>query len=380
MTDGIEAIVETGSLAAAELAASAFAGRGGDTTAACANCTHPLVGPYCASCGQPTKTRRRSIRHLLGDFFVDLVNFDSRILRTARALLFEPGELPAAFRAGRTQPYVPSIRLYLFVSLIFFVLLSVTNIAILQLEVVATPVKVVWVDGKPFMPNPAYDKGDADNDETGIKPLIPISIKKATRPGGVFEYNTLPHFFAPIRPHPPTISPVALARLKDSITGKVDGPGKYDSDWMQRNIYGTLDKLAADPAALNGPLTTWMPRALFLLLPLYALLLALFYIRRRKDFFLVDHLVFSLSVHTVAFVALIAAVGLAQIVPGAWVAWAIFAALSVYIFIAMKRFYGQGWIKTTVKFLFISGIYTIFFLLPGLAAVLALSIFGGNLG
>ena len=61
--------------------------------------------------------------------------------------------------------------------------------------------------------------------------------------------------------------------------------------------------LAADPAALNGPLTTWMPRALFLLLPLYALLLALFHIRRRKRFYFVDHLVFSLSIHTFTFVA-----------------------------------------------------------------------------
>ena len=51
---------------------------------------------------------------------------------------------------------------------------------------------------------------------------------------------------------------------------------------------------------------------------------------------------------------------------GEWVAWLLFGALSLYIFIAMKRFYGQGWVKTTVKFLFISGIYTCFFLLPAL--------------
>jgi hypothetical protein len=379
MTGEIEAILETGSIAAVEIAASALAGRG-EKTAACANCAHSLVGPYCAICGQPTKTRRRSIRHLLGDFFVDLVNFDSRILRTARALLLEPGELPRAFRQGRTQPYVPSIRLYLFVSLIFFVLLSITNIAILQLQVVATPAKIVWVNGKPFMANPAYDKDDSDNAVTGIKPLIPISMQKATRPGGVFEYSTQPHFFSRIGSFHSNLSKLALARLMDSVSFKVDHKGKDEGDWMQRNVFGTMNRLAADPAALNGPMTTWMPRALFLLLPLYALLLALFHIRRRKDFFLVDHLVFSLSVHTVAFVALIAAMGLAQIIPGEWVAWTIFAALSIYIFIAMKRFYEQGWFLTTVKFLFISGIYTIFFLLPGLAAVLALSVFGGNLG
>ena len=146
----------------------------------------------------------------------------------------------------------------------------------------------------------------------------------------------------------------------------------------ERSIDGTMAKLAADPAALNGPLTTWMPRALFLLLPLYALILALFHIRRRKDYFLVDHLVFSLSVHTFAFVALIVGVILSQVIAGEWVAWLLFAAMSAYIFIAMKRFYAQGWVMTTVKFITVSGLYTIFCLLPAMVCVLLLSVFGGD--
>ena len=68
----------------------------------------------------------------------DIASFDSRILRTARALFLEPGELALAFREGRTQRYVPAIRLYLFVSLIFFLILSATGIAILQLELTTT--------------------------------------------------------------------------------------------------------------------------------------------------------------------------------------------------------------------------------------------------
>ena len=174
MVGDIEAILETGSVAAIELAASALAERG-EHHGACANCTKPLIGPYCAVCGQPTKTRRRSVRLLVHDFIVDFVNMDSRILRTARALLLQPGELPAAFRKGQTQPYSPAIRLYLFVSLVFFVLLSATNIAIVQFEIKATPQKVIWVNGNPFIANPAYDKDDDDPDvKKFIKPLIPI--------------------------------------------------------------------------------------------------------------------------------------------------------------------------------------------------------------
>ena len=72
--------------------------------------------------------------------------------------------------------------------------------------------------------------------------------------------------------------------------------------------------------------------------------------------------------------------GLAQVAPGETVAWLLLAVVTVYIFLAMKRFYRQGWMTTTLKFVSISGIYTFFFLLPAMAGILALSFFGGSIG
>ncbi len=380
MTGDVEAILETGAAAVVEVAASALAERG-TAIATCANCRKPLLGPYCAVCGQPRQSGHRSVHDLLYAFVKDVVNFDSRILRTARALLFEPGELPKAFREGRTQPYVPAIRLYLFVSLVFFVLLGVTKIGLLQLEVTATPQKVVWVNGKPFLANPAYDKNDTDPDTKAyVKPLIPISKERALRPGGAFNYSTREHFFSPLGIYHSSLSPAARSQLLELPSEMTDGKDKEAAGFLQKNVYPAVNRVAADPAALNGPMTEWIPRALFLLLPLYALLLALFYIRRRKDFFLVDHVVFSFSIHTFAFVALMSCIALAQIVSGSVAAWAFFIVLSVYIVLAMKRFYAQDWIVTAIKFVLISGIYVLLFLLPALLGVLALSAFGESLG
>ena len=377
MVDDLGAILETGSAAAVELAASALAERG-TKTANCANCNKPLFGPYCAVCGQPTQTHRRSVRSLIHDFVVDFINFDSRILRTARALLFQPGELPTAFREGRTQGFVPAIRLYLFVSLVFFILLSLTGIAILQLQVEATPVKVVYDSkGNAFLPNPAYDPGDPDS--KFLPKLIPISKEKANQPGGHFTYSTESYFFRRLGGIHSDLASGAKARLLDSLKDRGQEKQNRES-WWKGKVFDGLNRLISNPAALNGPLTDWLPRALFLLLPLYALLLAVFHLRRRKDFYLVDHLVFSLSVHTFAFVALIGAVALAQIAPGATVAWLLLVVLTLYLFLAMKRFYKQGWLITTVKFVMISGIYTLFFLLPAMAGILALSFLGGSFG
>ena len=375
--DDLEAILEVGGAAAVELAASALAERG-TKTGVCANCGKPLLGAYCAVCGQPAHTHRRSVRALVHDFVVDFINFDSRILRTARALLFQPGELPCAFREGRTQRYVPAIRLYLFVSLIFFIILSTSGIAILQLEVSATPMKIVYdAKGNALMPNPAYDPNDPD---TKMLPkLIPLSKEMANLPGRHFSYSTNSYFFTRVGKLHSTMTSEAKARLLNSI--KVNDKKQNEvKSWWERQIFSGINRLASDPAALNGPLTDWLPRALFLLLPLYALLLALFHIRRRKDYYLVDHLVFSLSVHTFTFVVLIAAAGLAQVASGELVALALLGVLSLYIFLAMKRFYRQGWVMTTIKFILISGIYTIFFLLPAMGAILAVSFFGGSLG
>ncbi|HWD26049.1 MAG TPA: DUF3667 domain-containing protein [Rhizomicrobium sp.] len=391
MTGDIEAILETGTAAAVELTASHVAKAGAARTN-CASCEQTLVGHYCANCGQPSKTGRRSIRHLLQDFVEDLINLDSRILRTARALLIEPGELPSAFREGRTQPYVPPIRLYFFVTLVFFLLLGFDNIAIIQIEVVAKPVHVTWINGNPFVPNPAYEKADQavkmelrNEDDPDVKnytgPLIPISKEKAQRPGGVFNFSTQMHYFSPIGAYHATMSQIARDRLKvDAMTDSKNPDSQKVLDWFQKAINGFLARIAADPAALNDPLTAWIPRALFLLLPLYALLVGLFHIRRRKDYFLVDHLVFSLSIHTFAFVVLTAAVLLGQLINGEIVVWLVIGGISLYIFLAMKHFYGQSWFLTSVKFVGISGIYVIFFLMPALLAVLALSALGGSFG
>src|SRR4051794_31677888 len=107
----MEAILESGAAASIEYAAARLVEQGGKP-GKCANCGAPLVGPYCAMCGQERNVHHRSVKHLVHDLVSDLANWDSRILRTAKALLFQPGELPLAFHEGRTRRYVPALRLY----------------------------------------------------------------------------------------------------------------------------------------------------------------------------------------------------------------------------------------------------------------------------
>ncbi len=351
----------------------------GGAAPSCRNCDATLHGPYCAHCGQDTDTHRRSIASLLGDLISDIASFDSRILRTTRALLFQPGELPLAFHQGRMQRYVPAIRLYFFVTLVFFVVLGATGIAILQLQITSTPQKVFWdANGNAFIQNPAYDKDDPDSMQTPR--LLPIPLDRARAKGGAFSFGTEPFFFARVGTVRSPLTAAQRAEMLRPLLQMEAAPHNAEVNWFRRSLRDGMRRLAEDPASINEPLTTWIPRALFLLLPLYAAILALVQWRRRKSYYFVDHVVFSLSIHTFVFAALLAAAGLAQFLPGGWVACLLLLTISVYIFVAMKRFYAQSWFWTSVKFVTVSALYITFCVIPALFAVAAIAFLGGSIG
>lgn len=364
----LEAVLETGGAAAVELAASALMERGGHL-GRCANCSEPLLGPYCAICGQPRDTHRRSVGHLAHDLVKDVASFDSRILRTAQALVLKPGELPQAFREGRTQRYVPPVRLYLFVSLLFFLMLSVTGVAVVQFVLVAKPEKVIVQNGQVYgVINESGAKGDdykfqlpAHYNDGQQHYYMTSQIVFFAREGSVhakMSDKTRQSFVAR------TEADVAKAKNKKAA-------------WIVRTALGTVAKLAKDPAALNGALTAWIPRALFLLLPLFALLVAAFYWRQKKNFYFVDHLVFSLTFHSFGFVLLLIVAAAAEIIPDGVVEWLVPTVLGLYLLLAAKRFYGQNWFWTALKTASIAVLYVTFFVLPASAGIIVLSVLYG---
>ena len=304
-------------------------------SAHCANCHASLTGPFCAACGQACETHRRSLYRLIRGFVADMLSLESRTIRTTLALLFRPGELSLAFHEGRIQRYVPPVRLYLFVSVLFFVALSFTQLALVQFN-------------------------------------LSFHVYPANVPGGPPRNSVATGmvFFHPVGSVQSAIPKDALDKVRNQAV-----PGSHENAF-QRIIFHTLYRLQADPAALNGPLTEWLPRILFLLLPLFALVLALFYWGSRQ-FLFVDHLVFSLNLHSLGFAVFLVAGVLAQLVSGEVVAWLFFAVVCTYLLLAMKRFYAQSWVRTGLKFAGVGFVYSVFVLLPAFGGLLAASVIYG---
>jgi hypothetical protein len=98
------------------------------------------------------------------------------------------------------------------------------------------------------------------------------------------------------------------------------------------------------------------PTAMFLLLPFYAAILKLLYLRRKRLY--AEHFVFALHVHAFSLL-LFSLLLLARPLPAlrVLVLWA-----PVYAFLAMRRVYGQGLLKTGAKFVLLGASYLAAFL------------------
>jgi hypothetical protein len=249
------------------------------------------------------------------------------------------------------------------------VILGVTHIAIVQFVPEGRLEKVVVINGQHYLVTP----GDPDPED---KVKMPKWLD-ATKPHYAISVNNM-IFFAREGAYHSNVPDAAIKDLESRIEHETGTARNPKAEGFKSTIRRTIEGLAKDPAALNGALTAWIPRALFFLLPAFALLLAVFYWRQRKKFYFVDHLVFSLSFHTFAFALLLMAAGLAQVLPGVLVAVVVAVALSVYLLLAMKRFYGQGWFWTSTKWFTIEFFYATSFIFPALITILVMAVLIGG--
>lgn len=103
-----------------------------DDTWTCPSCGATTSSPFCPACGE----RRRSehdltLRHLLEQLLESFIHFDSRLFRTVRELVAEPGRLTAAFLAGRRRPYVSPFHIFLVANVVFFLVQLLSGLEVL---------------------------------------------------------------------------------------------------------------------------------------------------------------------------------------------------------------------------------------------------------
>jgi hypothetical protein len=95
--------------------------------ASCANCGAVLHGRFCARCGQEDKPLDPPVRHFAKELAQELLDVDSRVLRSLRKLVFAPGFLTREHVEGRRVPWLSPLKLYLLASVAAFAMLALAG-------------------------------------------------------------------------------------------------------------------------------------------------------------------------------------------------------------------------------------------------------------
>lgn len=309
----------------------------------CQNCDSPTKGNYCPVCGQDSRDHSVSMRLLFQDLASDIFTYDSRFFRSFLPLIFKPGALTVEYTQGRRVRFIPPLRLYIFISLIFFFVVTVQVRDSIrekeEREATNAPSDSTVVERVLSLHAAVPDSLD-----DGMTPVVWVADRLALSQTKSFEL--------------PEDGDWSNVNWDEMDVDTIDSDGT-----MNVTIFGqpaTYDKQGFITSGLKI-----LPKMIFLLLPLFALLLALVYIRRRKKF--IEHLVLSLHLH--AFMFLIFTIG--TLISNVWLSLAIIIFIHVYIYLALRRVYGQGWLKTFFKFMFLSNAYNM--ILLALVILVALS-------
>lgn len=328
---------------------------------ACANCGTALNGPYCSNCGQKASDLHRPFWWIAGEFLDSVFGYDSRTFRTIWLLFAEPGEFTRRYNAGQRASLLPPFRLFLVATVVFFVTLQLTGLAM-----VAFKTRTISIASLP------PEAVEAIKKQEGAK----ITVENE----GKISVVTIELFVPASAVEHPKVSDqqrLGAAEVRKAFEVESAGATADEAGWLRwieakgKRIAEGYERALADPIKLNGPLNVWLPRLMLVLVPIFALLLALMHWWPRV--FLIEHLVFSIHIHTVLFVALSLVALTAAFLGSASFLWAVWLLLIVYLWMAVYRVYGRSWWLTTLKVTGLLMVYSIV-LMAGLGTIFLLAL------
>lgn len=327
----------------------------------CKNCGEKLQGMYCHRCGQYALDIRQPFWKYLRQYFENVYQFDSKVWQTLYLLFRRPGLLTQEFNAGKINSYVHPLRLFMFLSALFFLftffilpdnaedalglqkipkelqeLRSPDVLAKLEAGMEETEYTEVWV---------------ASPHETlrGLESIVRIGEipGRDTLRIGVPEFFVEKGYLLPVpgdtvyRSSTDPLLPVEARTL----FGNTDEVKKIKREMMYERIVGWFAK--------------WLPVILLLLIPVFALMLKAFFRKRHMRY--MTHFVLALHLHAGLLILLSLLIAWALLFGlTAAAGWTTLGAFLLYMTLALHRVYGNGWIKSAVKTLLLYGIYLIF--------------------
>ena len=268
----------------------------------------------------------------------DLTHFDGKLWKTLQLLLFQPGKLTQFYMDGKRATYIHPIRMYLFISAVFFLF-------IFNGEVPDKPAPLP--DTLKAMP--------AKDIASGLNDGFQLNLGEDT-----VNYKTIASY--------------ELAQNK-LLKEKRDNwlESRLTKKAIELNIKYDNDKFKIGKALIEQ-FEHYFSRMLYISLPLFALFLWILY-RRNKNHYFVDHLIFSIHIYCAFFIILFA-VKIINLLTEQLInrTYGFIAAITpfvlfFYLYKALRNHFKQSRSKTVLKFMILN------FLTLVLMSILMLSFF-----
>ena len=326
----------------------------------CLNCGTTVQGKYCHVCGQENLEPKETFFGMVTHFVYDITHFDGKFFTTLKDLLFRPGFLSAEYMKGKRTRYLNPVRMYVFTSAVFFLIFFSMTSSSKVFKITKGNEPLSRANRDSVIQELKKELGRTPFDDNLQKQMT--LLQDTSKPVNYLDLMEYDDDFVTVG----TIGGDYRSRMEyDSVQnalppGEKDGwiKGKWNKRAIELNERFKHDKGSSTGKFFDMVLHK-LPYLLFVSLPLFALILKLLYLRR-KEFYYADHAIFSIHHYILSFILLLFVFLWARMDDiTSWSIWDIFTIVTilawpVYLFLAMRRFYKQGRIKTFIKFVLLN--------------------------
>lgn len=346
----------------------------------CLNCGHTVEEHFCPHCGQENIVVKEDAFHMVSHAIADYFHFEHKFFGTLRPLMLKPGQLTKEYVAGKRVSFIHPIRLYIFVSIVFFLFIlgggdhekkekspkkaaapvaldsagkdSVRNARLKEVE---NAMKYVPLKGglrDSALKEAKKNIEEADEDEDVQVDLV--SGKTKTKKKGKWGATNWAV----------KDSTVEAYEKRQNALPKAQRDGFLKHYFTKRSI--ELDQYDDPEKKFTEDLLHNIPKMMFLLLPMFALILKLVYINKQKYYY--EHLIYSFHLHSAIFLSVLITMllkwlfGFVYDISG-WLEFLCTIYIIWYVYRSLRTFYNSTRWVTLLKIGFLTFCYTFVFAL-----------------
>lgn len=300
----------------------------------CLNCQAELNSEmrFCPLCGQKNIPAKVPVKELFGHFIEDYFTVDHKLTKSVFWLLYRPGFLTLEYISGKRASYIAPVRVFLFFSILFFVIESY-NLNLSSGD----------DDFGSFFQQEVTDSL-TENDVTSLSF------------DGTHSYTLFGTCFNEYKSNPDSVKRSFSYTTVDDFMNKCHSSTPAAERYFIRKLYKIEQ---GGLGSFQSFMLSAASKVVFLMVPLFALLMKLVYRRRQRYYF--EHFVFGVHLHTFLFIIFILASMVEMLkLPISWEL--IFGGILLYFAFAIRKVYQQNWLKTTLKTILLSAMYVAVFL------------------